>query len=191
MLKIIRYSVSICLIIISIIYFKNKNNRKRLLKLILGIFLSIIISMMPFENLFLKFNNPEQAFNYAVNNCDIIKTVKTDQSALVIYNDSGSIKATLVNNYNGDWKAIFLPNDQILSRLGHNEKILITKERHSNNFYIMISVGTNIKLVSDNQNSNFEIFLKNDYWTHYVAYIKNYEGEYIIDLDGDQYKIEI
>ena len=191
MLKIIRYSVSICLIIISIIIFKNKKNRKRLLKLILGIFSSIIILMMPFENLFLKFNNPEQAFNYAVSNCDIIKTVKTDRSALIIYNDSGSIKATLINNYNGEWKALFLPNNQMLSRLGYDEIILITRERHSNNFYIMISVGINTKQVSDNQNSNFEIFLKNDYWTHYVAYVKNYEGEYIIDLDGEQYKIEI
>ena len=68
---------------------------------------------------------------------------------------------------------------------------MITKERKSNNFYIMIAVGTDVKSVTDNQNSRFEVFSKDGYWTHYVAYVVDYKGDYIISIDDDQYKIKI
>lgn len=55
----------------------------------------------------------------------------------------------------------------------------------------MITTSKDIKLVNDNQNSDFEIFLEDDYWIDYVAYVKNYEGDYIINIDGKEYKIEI
>ena len=63
-------------------------------------------------------------------------------------------------------KPPFLPEDQILSRFGKNSKFLITKERNSNNFYIMISVDGDTKVISDNQNSKFELVKKSNYSTH-------------------------
>ncbi len=55
----------------------------------------------------------------------------------------------------------------------------------------MIAVGTDVKSVTDNQNSRFEVFSKDGYWTHYVAYVVDYKGDYIISIDDDQYKIKI
>lgn len=191
MLKIIRYAIAICLAIISIIYFKNKEKKKRLFKLILGLIISVAILMIPFENLVLKFNTPERALNYLSANAKIIKTIEEENSALVIYTESGHIFAITIYNCDGKWKAPFLPEDQILSRFGKNSKFLITKERNSNNFYIMISVDGDTKVISDNQNSKFELFKKSDYSTHYVAYVSDYEGDYIINIDGEQYKINI
>lgn len=191
MLKIIRYAITICLAIISIIYFKNKEKKKRLFKLILGLIISVAILMIPFENLVLKFNTPERALNYLSANAKIIKTIEEENSALVIYTESGHIFAITIYNCDGKWKAPFLPEDQILSRFGKNSKFLITKERNSNNFYIMISVDGDTKVISDNQNSKFELFKKSNYSTHYVAYVSDYEGDYIINIDGEQYKINI
>lgn len=191
MLKIIRYATAICLAIISIIYFKNKENKKRLLKFILGLILSILILIMPFENLFLKFATPEKAFNYAANNAKIIKIIEQEKSTLIIYSESEHTKATIINNCDGKWKAPFLPEDQILSNLENGGLILITKERNSKNFYVMIAVKSETKTVGDNCNSLFEVVSQDDFYTDYVAYVENYESSYIINIDGDQYKIKI
>ena len=191
MLKLLRYIIAILLIVVAVIWFKKQNGKQRILRLILNVFLSLIVLITPVENLFLKFDTPEQAFNYAVSNRKIIKIVENKQSALVIYSEKGSTNATLISEHNGKWKANFLPDDQILSRSDNNEIIMITKERKSNNFYIMIAVGTDVKSVTDNQNSRFEVFSKDGYWTHYVAYVVDYKGDYIISIDDDQYKIKI
>ena len=77
MLKLLRYIIAILLIVVAVIWFKKQNGKKRILRLILNVFLSLIVLITPVENLFLKFDTPEQAFNYAVSNrkicCDIIK----------------------------------------------------------------------------------------------------------------------
>lgn len=157
----------------------------------LCIIVFLIIVIMPFENLFLKFNTPETAFKYTTNNCDIIKVVKSNQTALIIYLEKSSTYATIFSKSGGKWKAPFWPDKQSILRLENGEIVLVTKEPKSNNFYIMITTSSDVKLVSDNQNSNFEIFLENDYWTHYVAYVSDYEGDYIININGEQYKIKI
>ena len=191
MLKAIRYLLAISFLIIAIYFFKNRTAKLKPLKIISCTIAFIVILMMPFENLFLKFNTPETAFKYTTNNCDIIKVVKSDQTALIIYLEKSSTYATIFSKSGGKWKAPFWPDKQSILRLENGEIVLVTKEPKSNNFYIMITTSSDVKLVSDNQNSNFEIFLENDYWTHYVAYVDNNKGDYIINIDGDQYKIEI
>lgn len=193
MLKMIRYIIAICLLIISIIFFKNRKEKKKkkVLKIIPSIFLSFLIIIMPFENLFLKFQFPEQAFNYSVSNCNIIKIVQNKLSALVIYEENGYTTATLIKKSNGKWKAPFLPDDQIQLKLENNEIILITKERKSNNFYIMISIKYNTKTLSDNYDSSFELYFSNKIWNSFVAYVENYKSDYIINIDGNPYEIEI
>ncbi|WP_337484384.1 hypothetical protein [Porcipelethomonas sp.] len=193
MLKIIRYMIAICFFIIAIMFFKNKTIKikKRLLKFIPSIFLSLLIFIMPFENLFLKFDTPELAFNYSISNRNIIKIVPNKLSALVIYEENGHTTATLINKCDDKWKASFLPDDQIQLRLENNEIVLITKERKSNNFYVMISLKSNIKTLSDNYDSYFELYSSNQIWNSFVAYVENYENDYIINIDGKEYKIEI
>ncbi len=185
--------IAICFFIIAIMFFKNKTIKikKRLLKFIPSIFLSLLIFIMPFENLFLKFDTPELAFNYSISNRNIIKIVPNKLSALVIYEENGHTTATLINKCDDKWKASFLPDDQIQLRLENNEIVLITKERKSNNFYVMISLKSNIKTLSDNYDSYFELYSSNQIWNSFVAYVENYENDYIINIDGKEYKIEI
>ena len=144
-----------------------------------------------FKTAFLKFNTPETAFKYTTNNCDIVKVVKGDQTALVIYRERSSTYATVFTKSGAKWKAPFWPDKQSFFRLENGATVCTTKEPNSDRFYIMITTSKDIKLVNDNQNSDFEIFLEDDYWIDYVAYVKNYEGDYIINIDGKEYKIEI
>lgn len=116
MLKIIRYMIAICFFIIAIMFFKNKTIKikKRLLKFIPSIFLSLLIFIMPFENLFLKFNTPETAFKYTTNNCDIVKVVKGDQTALVIYRERSSTYATVFTKSGGKMEGTILARQTII-----------------------------------------------------------------------------
>lgn len=191
MVRIFRYLFSILFITLIIFTFKRKNYKHKPLKMILCIIFCLIIIIMPFENLFLKFNTPEIAFKYTTNNCDIVKVVKGDQTALVIYRERSSTYATVFTKSGAKWKAPFWPDKQSFFRLENGATVCTTKEPNSDSFYIMITTSKDIKLVNDNQNSDFEIFLEDDYWIDYVAYVKNYEGDYIINIDGKEYKIEI
>lgn len=171
------------------ILFRRKGLKLKIVKGIGCIIGFLIILIMPFENLFLKFDTPEQAFNYGGNNWTIIDTIENEKSALIIYDENGSTFSTLVRKSGDKWKAAFLPEDQDLFSLGMEGTVLITRERNSNNFYIMIAVDPDIKSVTDNQNSNFELFSKTSMRNNYVAYVENCTDNYIIDIDGSKYQL--
>ena len=189
MIRLIRCLLAICFTIIVIAFLKRKNFKFKLLKAFISIIICLIIIIMPFENLFIKFSTPESAFKKTTNNCEIIKIIEKENTALVIYQENNSTYATLINKIGDKWKAQFWPDKQTLTRLENGEIILLTKERKSNNFYIMISVNYNTQIISDNKNSNFEAFSSNDKRTNYVTYIENCDGEYIINIDNYYYQI--
>ena len=191
MIRSLRYLLAIALLVYAIYLFRKKGLKLKIVKGIGCIIGFLIILIMPFENLFLKFDTPEQALKYCVKNSIIIETVENEKTTLIIYKESGSTKATIINNRNGKWKAPFLPNDQDLFSLGMEGTVLITRERNSNNFYIMIAVDPDIKSVTDNQNSNFELFSKTSMRNHYVTYVENCTDNYIIDIDGSKYQVNV
>lgn len=191
MIRSLRYLLAIALLVYAIYLFRRKGLKLKTVKGIGCIIGFLIILIMPFENLFLKFDTPEQALKYCVKNSIIIETVENEKTTLIIYKESGSTKATIINNRNGKWKAPFLPNDQDLFSLGIEGTVLITRERNSNNFYIMIAVDPDIKSVTDNQNSNFELFSKTSMRNHYVTYVENCTDNYIIDIDGSKYQVNV
>lgn len=55
----------------------------------------------------------------------------------------------------------------------------------------MIAVDPDIKSVTDNQNSNFELFSKTSMRNHYVTYVENCTDNYIIDIDGSKYQVNV
>lgn len=87
MIRIIRCLLAISFIIIVIIFLKRKNVKFKLLKIIISILLGLIIIIMPFENLFIKFSTPESAFKKTTNNCEIVKIIEKENTALVIYQE--------------------------------------------------------------------------------------------------------
>ena len=66
MIKILRYLLAILFIAFIIFTLKNKTTRLKVLKIIFSVFMALIIIIMPFENLILKFDSPEQAFKYVL-----------------------------------------------------------------------------------------------------------------------------
>ncbi len=191
MLRLLRFVLAFGMLAFGINLAKRKNVKLKVVKSVLCVILSLIIMIFPFENLFLKFSSPEQAFRYTATHCKIIKIVEEKNTALVIYADNDSETATLITKCDGKWKAPFWHNDQILSRLETHEIYLITKEKNSSNFYITITVDADTKTVSDNMGSVFENYSRNDYWTDYVAYVEGCNENYIINIDDKSYQIDL
>ncbi|WP_305140276.1 hypothetical protein [Thomasclavelia cocleata] len=189
MFRIIRLLLALSFIIIAIVFLKRKSVKFKLLKAIICIIICLIIIIMPFENIFIKFSTPELAFKKTSNNCEIVKIIEKENTALIIYQEKSSTYATLINRTGDKWKAQFWPDKQTLTRLENGEIILVTNERKSNNFYIMVSVNYNTQMISDNKNSYFETFSSNDKRTNYVAYVENCDEEYIINIDNYKYQI--
>lgn len=188
MLKLIRYLIEIILIGYLISVFRAKNLKFKNIKIFVCIF-TLFIIFIPFENLFLKFDKPEKAFNYSVSNAKIIKIIEEDNSALVIYSKKGSTYAMLLYGNDNKWKPRILPDSQILSRTENDDIYVLTKEKNSNNFYFMITLDSDVKALTDNYNSSFEIYFSNQYFVSYVAYVENCTGEYVINIDGVKYQI--
>ena len=189
MIEIIRYLLAIALLIYSLFILKTKSSKLKKIKAIFCIFVCLIISIMPFENLFLKFDTPENALNYTMNDCEVVKIVEKSNTALIIYKKDNSLETTLVIKSNQKWKLPFWPNDISLLRFDENLLTIIIREKKSNNFYVLLSVNTNTKLITDNINSVFDEFSDSEIRNYYVTYVENCTGEYIIDIDGNKYQI--
>lgn len=195
MIKILRYLLAVIIVLGATYVFRKNKSKLRILKTIPAVIVSLILVIMPFENLFLEFSSPEDAFRYAVNGT-IIKTVEQENTALVIYQDSGDTKATIINRDGEKWKSTFLPTKQKLvcpelydlSTLYEVvTNVLITYEGQSNNFYILVSPPYDAK-ISDNMGSVFETFSVS-MLTHFVAYVEDSDENYTININEKEYPI--
>lgn len=82
MIRSLRYLLAIALLVYAIYLFRKKGLKLKIVKGIGCIIGFLIILIMPFEILFLKFDTPEQAFNYGGNNYNIIKIIEEEKTAL-------------------------------------------------------------------------------------------------------------
>ncbi|MDE5619565.1 MAG: hypothetical protein K2I80_03455 [Ruminococcus sp.] len=150
---------------------------------------------MPFENLFIKFDSLQDTFRYSVNGT-IIKTVERENTALVIYRNESEIKTVLIIRNGVKWKNPFMP---VRQKLLYAEEcmpnlyevvtpVLITYEPKSNNAYILVSPPYDSE-ISDNMKSVFEKFSVSDMRTYFVAYVENFNENYILNINGTDYPI--
>ncbi len=184
------------LFIIPIItYIFRKNTPKlRILKTIPAVIVALTL-FMPFENLFIKFDSLQDTFRYSVNGT-IIKTVERENTALVIYRNESEIKTVLIIRNGVKWKNPFMP---VRQKLLYAEEcmpnlyevvtpVLITYEPKSNNAYILVSPPYDSE-ISDNMKSVFEKFSVSDMRTYFVAYVENFNENYILNINGTDYPI--
>jgi len=195
MIKILRYLLALLIILLVTYIFRKNKLKLRILKAIAVIIVSLTLVIMPFENLFLQFDSPEDAFRYAVNST-IIRTVENKNTALVIHGDESAIKTALIVHYGEKWKNPFMPvrqkvlfAEECMPNLYEvSTPVLITYEPKSNNAYILVSPPYDAE-ISDNMESVFEKFSISNIRTHFVAYVENLNKNYILNINGTNYPI--
>lgn len=191
----IRYLLAVLIILFVAYIWKNKS-KLRISETVSAIIISLILVIMPFENLFIKFDSPQDAFRYAVNGT-IIRTVEQENTALIIYGNESAMKTSLISLDGEKWKNPFLPVRQKLLRAEDcmpnlyevATPVMITYERKGNNAYILVSPPYDDVRISDNMGSVFEEFSVSDIRTHFFAYVEDFNQNYILNINGTDYPI--
>lgn len=187
--------MALFIILIMMYIFRKNTSKLRILKTIPAVIVALTLFIMPFENLFIKFDSPQDAFRYTVNGT-IIRTVEHENTALIIYGNESAMKTALIVRDGVKWKNPFMP---VRQKLLYAEEcmpnlyevvtpVLITYEPKSNNAYILVSPPYDSE-ISDNMKSVFEKFSVSDIRTHFVAYVENFDENYILNINRTDYQI--
>ena len=184
--------ISIILIILTILIYKK--SRKTILIKIISIMLFvliIILSSLRIENFFICYSSLETAFNNSGISGDIIKTVDSDKSTLIIYTNNKSMGTFLIYKDNNNWKIPVFGNDIAMKRLYDGSLLMLNKVKNTNNYYVLISTNNYDCLISDNKNTCFEQYsLSNNNMfgelteKEYVAYVEDISEDYYVKI-GD------
>lgn len=144
--KLIRFVVLVILIVGSVLIIrKSAIHRKKLAQ---GIAVSICViaialtSMVPVENAFVRFETPEEVFEYA-NTGEIQDVLFWEKTAMIIYKDNnGTVSHYLVPQVEGAWS---IPGNDSLIRvhhkLDHNGTVDIYNANNTDDYYGFASVG--------------------------------------------------
>lgn len=206
MIPIIRYGIVFVAAIIPLIivfrkYIKN-NNQKKYIVIYLAL-LSVVFSIarFPIENLFLKYDSPEEAYHYTERG-EYLGTEEGENSYLIISQHKSEQKNIYLSKEKNYLKMPFSPPKEKLVSFGHDPNIIASfiREEDSNNGFIVLiltysSINDKENYITDNMNSEFKRHLysderKNDYFHIYSAYVENLdENNYVINIDGEEYEV--
>lgn len=172
------------------LYKRSKTkNPKSLRRKYIGIEVSLIlvINIWWFENLFVTFPSPQAVFQYTQIG-DIEYIIEGEASTLIISQNLRKEKnTTIVEKNNAGWK-ISPPFSMRSVDTKHAEQIAVFVERYKNtqDYYLSIMyTGKEAIEIQDNRNSSFiDSFNKTRNNHIYYAYIKNYDSEYEIQING-------
>ena len=206
MIPIIRYcGIFIIFLIPLILIFRRykKNNLQKKPIIIYLVLLAIVfnIAKLPIENVFLKYDSPEEAFDY-VGKGEYLGAEEGEDSYLIILQHKSEQKNIYLSKENSYLKMpFFAPREEVVS-FGNNPHIiasLIREEDTNNGFVVLIltysSINNKDDYIIDNMNSKFKRHLysderKNDYFHIYSAYVENLDEEnYIININGEEYAV--
>lgn len=186
-----RGMIGIVLIIIVVLYyFKSKKTILIKVTTSIIIFFVIAISFFRVENFFITYNSIESAFNNSGINGNIIKTIDTKNSTLIIYANNEASGTLLLYKDDNQWKVPVFTKNTKMKRLNDGSLLMLSKEKNTNNYYILISTDKHTFEITDSKNTNFNNYkLSNSdkfeelTEKEYVAFVENVSKNYYIKID--------
>lgn len=206
MIPIIRYGIVFIAAFVPLIILFRKYRKNNLQKKYIAIYLvalSVVfnIARIPIENLFLKYDSPEEAFRYTGRG-EYLGTEEGENSCLIISQHKSEQKNIYLKKENDYIKVPFFAPEEKFVSFGNNPHIIasLTKEEDTNNGYVVLiltysSINDKENCITDNMNSEFKRHLysyepKNDYFHIYSAYVENVdEDNYTVNIDGEDYEV--
>ncbi len=160
-----------------------------------------MISAFPIENLFIRFDSPEQAAQYKSNQ-PILLSVSGQSSALVISGKDTHHQLLFVPKADDGWLVSapdsggrVVRHSQQADLLSEGIAIMVYRYKETDDYYIIVTyMGSGIPEVRDNHQSQFYTVNKqisdNDFsGGMIVAYVSHFDGSYQIIVDGNAYPI--
>ena len=192
------YSICVLLICIAIlaIYKTDIKKKKALFVVCLILILAIVngFGIFYIENLFYTFNSPENAFKYE-HGYEVIEVVDGDETTLVVGRKDGAEVAQIYVKVDGGWKFPFMNNIDIGYYNIDELSILVWEYKNKGEKYIKVFHILNHEInVTDNNDSKFICYQNaasngDEDYKKYYAYIGNTDENYILIVDGIEYKL--
>ncbi len=175
--------------------FFKRHNRK--IKIVLSCLVSavtvFVLSLFSFENLFLRFDVPEDLFRYLSWNT-LEGIAYGEDSCMVVYRSAdGSYSQTLFPKENGKYK---LPQGSFTKKVSNSfvkgGSVSVYRAAGTDDYYVTgvrtISPGENEE-IKDNRNSKFEVRTNEtgvaEYKTSmFWAYLADFDSDYTITTNG-------
>lgn len=195
---IIMRSVLACLIYMVSCFLINKSHmpNKRKYVLITGVIILLLWLISPlilFENTSMTFETPEDAFEYAQTDVEIVELiVEGDNTAFVIaQNDMSALTLGIVVKTSDGWKPASAFEYKCIKR-GYLNSILVEvyQYKDTNEYYVFSSSGFDeLYEIADNKNTEFsDVNTRNSLGEKlqhsYLGYVPSFDEEYAIAING-------
>ena len=198
MYNVIRLIIGCIFLLCSIIVMKNfKAISKRVLYIAssgLSVLLIVVLMFLPFENLFLTFGSPKDAYEYSnsrQSNIELI--VEGDNCDLIIDRKNDSDAYLIIPKTADGWKiGIGADTKRIAQKISDGIVIYVYQYKDTSDYFITI-LDTNggESIVSDEYNTEFlsleryNDLLEKKFVTYY-AHIANLNSQYSVTVNGNK-----
>ena len=198
MYNVIRLIIGCIFLLCSIIVMKNfKAISKRVLYIAssgLSVLLIVVLMFLPFENLFLTFGSPKDAYEYSnsgQSNIELI--VEGDNCDLIIDRKNDSDAYLIIPKTADGWKiGIGADTKRIAQKISDGIVIYVYQYKDTSDYFITI-LDTNggESIVSDEYNTEFlsleryNDLLEKNFVTYY-AHIANLNSQYSVTVNGNK-----
>lgn len=174
---------------------KPSSKRKfRVITVAITVLLYLLISVVPFENLFVSFTSPESAYNYfKFGNSNTVLVADGEHCSFVLdrHKDYDSYK--FIPKTENGWKLpSFLNAKTVAKHLSERGQFYIYQFDDTDDYFIVVNNINREELkVSDRCDSEFyplEIQFNDDgekYYDYY-AFIKDYSADYYVTINGSK-----
>ncbi len=176
-----------------VLFRKIKMNRvKHIITVVSCVLILLLLCIFPFENIFLSFETPEKAFQYAATG-EIVETVTSSESVAMLYKRGANTYSPFfaVKAGKGYKLCPFYSTEKIAQAHMDSLTISVYRLKNAEDYYITISGFADEKIdVSDTDASQFNLIyteMSNNTVVNCISAI-NYSEDYCLYLNGKQLK---
>ena len=180
---------------------KSNTEHKHKLRLAfagVSVALVAVLPFLPFENLFMNFDSPEEAYEYYIFGKSNIELVVEGNDCDLVVDRKSDVDSYLIIPKNEDGWKIGIGSDtkNILQRFSNGVDVCIYQYKNTGDYFITILDTSGGELnVSDEFDTKFYSLTKsNDFtgqaFTTYYAHLDNFDPQYYVTVNGNKIVLE-
>ena len=180
---------------------KSKLTRKKssyVLVACISIVLVVILSFLPFENLFITFGSPEKAYEYySIHKSDVVLVLEGDNSDLVVARKDYSDTYLIIPKTSDGWKiGIGSNTKKIAQKFDDGIAAYVYQYKNTSDYFITVldTNGGEFALRDDYDTEFVSLNNDNAYsektFVTYYAHISDFNSQYSVTVNGSTIDFE-
>lgn len=167
--------------------------RKKIVIFLLLIAAYVMLAYLPFENIYMTFSSPEEAYAYTnPKRLDVICKIDGTESTLLVSREESGDNYILVSRKDTGWKiGTGFEINNVAERIQNGTLIKIIQYRGHDDYYVILfDLKDSIHTISDHMDSTFfELQKDNSVLSTkvYIAHIADIQTDYYVEINGIKY----